>query len=278
MYKKIFALLLSTSFIAYASDDDIGGAARKLLRTELGAAVVLPEQEMQELRAYFKEGQNLSAALYTRLDRAQALGMSVSLIINLGSIDGVESLTQLLNHCSAVTELDLSHNEICDDEAIAIANCANLANLRDLNLAGNEIEYAGAVAICGSPHLGRLASLSFKDNPIQGDDIHTHFLNLIERDTLKDIDLAGTGFTDANVQAMAASESIRKLTRLDLSCTSIGEEGLEAIAASDKFNGLELLGLQRDPQAEEEEPLNEDLIARLQEACPNVLLGASIPE
>ncbi len=70
-----------------------------------------------------------------------------------------------------VRALDLSHNNLSDEGAEALAAAPNLASLTSLDLSHTKLGTNGARALARTPHLRRLTALDLRRNPI-GQEAH----------------------------------------------------------------------------------------------------------
>jgi Ran GTPase-activating protein (RanGAP) involved in mRNA processing and transport len=114
-----------------------------------------------------------------------------------------------------LTALDLSANDIGDEEMRALAASSSLNSLTALYLVDSWVGDAGARAVADSPHLAGLTRL----------------------------DLSGNQIGDAGAEALASSPHLGRLTHLDLSNNWIGAAGARAVVHSTRLAGLTELDL-----------------------------------
>lgn len=128
--------------------------------------------------------------------------------LELDTIDGViESDMRALARCpddTALTELDLSDNDLTDDDVLALADGPLLFRLRVLNLAGNNIG-VGGVRRLAVADVGQLRELDLTTN-------------------------SGPRLYAAGVKALTASANFKALRSLVLGDHHIGGEGLSLLA------------------------------------------------
>ncbi len=113
---------------------------------------------------------------------------------------------------SHLETLRIGGNGIGPEGAIALAESGSLTDLTCLDLAANGLDDRGIADLAARPGLGRLTDLGLADNP----------------------------FGPAGLLALARSEHVRDLARLDLRLTELGAHSAPAWRALDSVNLREL--------------------------------------
>jgi uncharacterized protein (TIGR02996 family) len=108
---------------------------------------------------------HLTAEDFARLLSGRHAGRWGSLEIRRANLAG--GLAPLLAGRLQLSRLLLGPCELGDDDAIAIADCEWLSDLRELDLCHNYLGDASAEALARSPYLKRLASLDLSHNAIR---------------------------------------------------------------------------------------------------------------
>jgi uncharacterized protein (TIGR02996 family) len=156
---------------------------------------------------------------------------------------------------SRLSQLQLSSNEINDEELAVLVNSPYLKNLHTLLLIGNSVGPKGMKSLAASPHLANLTSLVLTGNTVQaigaaalaGSKTLRHLHNL---------GLCQTCISDAGIEALSASSVVDQVTSLSVSWrhtsdvsidTAITERGVAALARSPHFSKLESLDLGGNP-------------------------------
>lgn len=142
--------------------------------------------------------------------------------LHLRGFDGWSADTVRALAAGGFTELDslhLTHCDLDDDAAAALAGCADLANLRDLDLGRNQIGGRGLTALLASPHLANVAFLGLEDNPLHGLDADR--LAALEPAGLRMLHAHGARLRTADVRALARCPRLRTLWYLDLDANNL---------------------------------------------------------
>jgi uncharacterized protein (TIGR02996 family) len=113
-----------------------------------------------------------------------------------------------------LTSLRLTHGDLDDEAAEALANCPHLKSLRTLDLDGNAITGRGVTALLCSPHLANVAFLGLKANPCTGVDAEQ--LATAAPGGLRMLHAHGCRFRTSDVRALARCPRLRTLWYLDL--------------------------------------------------------------
>lgn len=158
--------------------------------------------------------QSIPETLFTKLTHLEHIDLSYNQIKNF---------PETVNSHSCIASIDLSYNNISDQEAKSIS--ASLRNITSLCINDNNIGKAGSLAIAAS--LRKLTSLNMSNNNI-GDEGAKAIAASIAH--LNSLNLNNNKVGDDGAKAIAAS--LGKLELLDLSNNNIGDEGAKAIAAS----------------------------------------------
>ncbi len=145
--------------------------------------------------------------------------------------------------CVGIEHLNLARCGLDDAAVSAIARSASLGGLRSLDLSGNTIGPDGADALASSTHLQQLHSLDLSGNALGSRGIAALARTQIPLRTLA---LADTSARKDGAFALADSEGLRHLERLDLAGNSIGADGAAAISTSRCLTALEQLDLSRN--------------------------------
>ena len=156
------------------------------------------------------------------------------------TLAGLEALIRS-PHIRGLKVLDVDFNRVRPEGARVVAESPNLSGLTALILRDCKIGSAGAAALAGSPHLGRLEKLDLMRNDIDDDGAvalaeSSHLTNLVE------LSLWSNRVGPTGVRALASAHRPR-LNRLYLSVNPLGLEGVKALAASPSVRRLSRLGL-----------------------------------
>src|SRR5262249_16154466 len=136
--------------------------------------------------------------------------------------------------------LDVSHCDLRDRGAIALAAAPKLSGLRWLFINSNQVGAVGIKALL--PKLPALTMLDLSDNLLRGDAARA-LAGVKTPRSRRVLNLAGNGIDDAGVAALAGSPRLKKLVGLDLEDNSLSGEGLAALAGSLHLGKLAWLSL-----------------------------------
>jgi uncharacterized protein (TIGR02996 family) len=143
---------------------------------------------------------------------------------------------------SALTELDVSSNELGSRGLAVLLGWAGLARLEVLDLSSNRLGAAGVKALAAAPGLGRLRRLVLYDNNIGS--AGAEALAGCERlDRLEELDLMDNEVGPKGTRALANSPYLARLKVLNLNSNPIGAVGGRALAESPHLANLSRLEL-----------------------------------
>jgi uncharacterized protein (TIGR02996 family) len=214
------------------------------------------------LDAGFRRGfvASLGASAKTFLKHAEALRDQGPLEqLRVESFDPKTRREQFehLAACPTLTHLrtlQLSSNEVDDEEVAILAKSPFLTNLRGLIVVGGKMGPKGMIALANSLTLANLTSLLVPNNPLT----EKGAIALAASRTLRNLQslaLSSTGIGDAGLAALAGSSVVAQVKSLDVrgnyytdpNKTDISQRGVAAIADSPHFSKLESLDLTRNP-------------------------------
>jgi uncharacterized protein (TIGR02996 family) len=133
------------------------------------------------------------------------------------------------------TELRTLGIEACylnDDAAEALANCADLKNLRYLELRDNRITGRGVTALLTSPHLTNLVYLGLERNPCAGVDAKN--LAKAPPGALRLLHAHGARFEAADVGALMRCPRVRTCWYFDVDDNNLGTPAVRALVRGGK--------------------------------------------
>jgi uncharacterized protein (TIGR02996 family) len=137
--------------------------------------------------------------------------------------------------------LDLSRQGLGDDAIEALAGAPFLARIRRLDLSGNQIGPGGTEALAASPHAANLTELNLANNPVADGAVALAASDSLSQ--LKRLDLSSTQLGPPGARAVASSVRFANLTDLNLGGNAIGDEGVRALLADDSLPALQRLDL-----------------------------------
>ena len=170
-------------------------------------------------------------------------------LTSIGPVRGKIVATSL-EHLTNLQYLDLSHNSIGADGAVAMAKgLKNAVKLQYLDLTENYIGDDGAVAIAeGLKNAASLQTLKLVRNKIGCDGVAALAEGLKHLTSLQVLELSSNTIGDDGVVALA--ESIKQSTSLQvlkLHDTKLGDDGVAALAESLKhLTSLQIIGLREN--------------------------------
>ena len=135
---------------------------------------------------------------------------------------------------ATLRSLDVSSNELRDEDAVAIVESPYLSSLEQLNLARNAY-YNNSWwnmfgAIRASPHLTSLTSLNLSENNVYGKVNELVQAEHLPRLTRLYLDRAG--INDEGALALIHSDKLTSLSYISLRLTKLSEETIQALKAS----------------------------------------------
>ena len=150
-----------------------------------------------------------------------------------------EALEGLLQKESAVAELDLSHQRLCDDQAQAITRALRVnKTVIGVNLGENQIGDAGAQSLEGAIKLNKtVTKILLASNQIGDGGAWSLAESIKVNQTLTEINLRGNRVGEAGAQSLAAAIKVNKtVTDIDLGCNQIRDAGAQSLAEAIKVN------------------------------------------
>lgn len=140
-----------------------------------------------------------------------------------------------------LTSLALRHNQIQDAGITAMAASETLGNLKELSLNECKIKAAGVEAIAASTTFSNLTWLDLSFNSIGAGVRAIASSEILGK--LEKLDLCSCFIETAGAETIAASTTLKNLTWLDLSGCYIRIEGVRAITAAEILKNLKYLNL-----------------------------------
>ncbi|MDB6096441.1 MAG: hypothetical protein JWM09_719 [Francisellaceae bacterium] len=147
--------------------------------------------------------------------------------MHITSSELIEDLLPFLNRYSSIHTLNVSHNQI--NEAGARALAAN-QTLKTLRVNGNQIGDAGAIALADNQSL-RTLDVSYNQIGDAG------AIALADNQSLETLEIRYNQIGDAGARALAANQSLRTL---DVNNNQIGDAGAIALADNQSLETLDI--------------------------------------
>lgn len=166
--------------------------------------------------------------------------------LNLGSNSiGPDGLRALVAspHLANLKALFLGWNGLGDEGVEALAAAPNLGQLEALDLAGNGLTAAAGKTLAESAVLARLNYLDLTANDSLGAAAATELANWAHANQLKGLKLSRCHLGDEGVLALAMSDRLAGLTKLDVGSNGLTAASAHAIAASAHLSDLTELDL-----------------------------------
>lgn len=166
--------------------------------------------------------------------------------LNLGSNSvGADGLRALVAspHLANLKALFLGWNGLGDEGVQTLATAPNLGQLEALDLAGNGLTAAAVKALAESAVLARLSYLDLTANDALGSAAAQELANWAHANQLKGLKLSRCHLGDEGVLALAMSDRLAGLTKLDVGSNGLTAASAHAVAASAHLADLTELDL-----------------------------------
>ena len=151
----------------------------------------------------------------------------------------ITNMTENIRQFTTLQKLDISHNSICDDGAIAIGRCLKLnKTLKELNLSDNKISnYAIEIIADAIKSNTTLLELDISHNSTSFDGAVAISKCLKANETLKALDLSWNRISGNGAVSIAEAIKINAtLQQLDVSNNNISKDAIMPFSSNLKYN------------------------------------------
>lgn len=208
------------------------------------------EGSREERRGWRERANAIQRALESKRRPSAFRAADLSFVCHMGFVTAIKarnwrqtglSLGRLVDHqpMPFLARLDLSMNELDDEDIASLARAKNLGGLASLTLSENRFGPSGLAALAACERLGALVTLDLSFNTIGPEGARALAASRHLR-ALVSLDLHAARIGDTGAIALAQSEGLSALRSLNLMFNEIGLAGASALVACGRLSRLQI--------------------------------------